>query len=194
MKTRSVAVAATLSVLLVGCAGKEPAAATSPPVGAVSPALERYTQNSLLGDVWKRPGLSPRDRSIVTVAVLIARNQPVEMRYHFELALDHGVKASELSEIVTHLAFYSGWANASAAAVAAKATFEKRGIEATRLPPSSGALLPLDQAAETQRAAGVEANFGAVAPGVVHYATDRCGPRGQRASRTSPVSSQSRHG
>jgi 4-carboxymuconolactone decarboxylase len=172
MKTRSVAVAATLSVLLPGCAPKEPAAATSQHVGAVSPALDRYTHSSLLGDVWKRPGLSPRDRSIVTVAVLIARNQALEMPYHFELALDHGVKASELSEIITHLAFYSGWANASAAVVAAKATFEKRGIGADQLPPAAGVLLPLDQAAEAQRAAGVEANFGAVAPGVVHYTTE----------------------
>lgn len=75
---------------------------------AVSPALDRYAQERLAGDLWKRPGLSPRDRSIVTVAVLIARNQPVEMPYYFNLALDNGVKPAELSEIITHLAFYSG--------------------------------------------------------------------------------------
>src|SRR5260370_15120880 len=79
-------------------------------VRRVAPALEAYTQNRLLADVWKRPGLAPRDRSIVTLAALIARNQTIEMPYHFNLALDNGVKPREISEIITHLAFYSGWA------------------------------------------------------------------------------------
>lgn len=78
-------------------------------VQSVSPALAKYTQGVLFNDLWKRPGLSPRDRSVITVAALIARNQPVEMPYHFNLALDNGVKPAELSEIITHLAFYSGW-------------------------------------------------------------------------------------
>src|SRR4029434_2927790 len=81
-------------------------------VRSVSPALARYTQGPLLGDVWKRPGLSPRDRSIVTLAALIARNQTAEMPYYLNIALDNGVKPSEVSEIITHLAFYAGWANA----------------------------------------------------------------------------------
>jgi 4-carboxymuconolactone decarboxylase len=89
-------------------------------VRMVSPALERYTQGPLLGDLWKRPDLSPRDRSIVTVAVLIARNQTIEMPYYFKLALDNGVKPSEISEIITHLAFYSGWANAMSAVAVVK--------------------------------------------------------------------------
>ena len=78
----------------------------------VAPALEKYTQERLLGDVWKRPGLSVRDRSIVTLAALIARNQTIEMPFYLNLALDNGVKPREISEIITHLAFYSGWANA----------------------------------------------------------------------------------
>jgi alkylhydroperoxidase/carboxymuconolactone decarboxylase family protein YurZ len=77
-------------------------------IRAVSPALEHYMIR-LQGDLWKRPDLSPRDRSIVTVAVLIARNQTLQMRYYFNLALDNGVKPGELSEIITHLAFYSGY-------------------------------------------------------------------------------------
>src|SRR5467141_551790 len=85
-------------------------------VRKVAPALEAYTQNRLLGDVWKRPGLAPRDRSIVTLAALIARNQTIEMPFHFNLALDNGVKPREISEIITHLAFYSGWANAMSGA------------------------------------------------------------------------------
>ncbi len=76
-------------------------------VQTVAPALDRYTQERLLGDVWKRPGLNGRDRGIVTVAALIARNQPQEMPFYLNLALDSGVKARELSEIITHLAFYT---------------------------------------------------------------------------------------
>ena len=103
-------------------------------VRSVSPALARYTQGPLLGDLWKRPGLSPRERSIVTVSVLIARHQSVEMPYHFKLALDNDVKRRELSEIITHLAFYSGWANATLAVVIAKDVFGKRGVKSDELP------------------------------------------------------------
>ena len=117
--------------------------------------------------------LSARDRSIVTVAVLIARNQPVEMPHHFSLALDNGVKPAELSEIITHLAFYSGWGNAMSAVAVAKDVFRKRGITSEQLPASSsGERLPLDETAEARRAAGVQQNFGSVAPGVVQYTTD----------------------
>ena len=78
-------------------------------IQAVASALDKYTQERLLGEVWKRPGLNTRDRSIVTVAALIARNQTIELPYYLNLALDNGVKPSEISEIITHLAFYSGW-------------------------------------------------------------------------------------
>lgn len=92
----------------------------------VAPALERYRQGFLLGDLWKRPDLSPRDRSIITVAALIARNQTIEMPYHFNLALDNGVRPNEISEVITHLAFYSGWPNVFSALPVAKGVFEKR--------------------------------------------------------------------
>jgi 4-carboxymuconolactone decarboxylase len=133
----------------------------------VAPALAKYTEGPLLGELWQRPDLSPRDRSIITVAVLIARNQPIEMPYYFNLALDNGVKPAELSEIMTHLAFYSGWANATAAAAVAKGAFATRGISG--LPPETGERLPIDGAAEAQRAARVEQDAGQVAPGVVQY-------------------------
>ena len=68
-------------------------------VRTVAPALERYTHERLLGEVWRRPGLSVRDRSLVTLAVLIARSQSVEMPYYLNLALENGVKPSEISEI-----------------------------------------------------------------------------------------------
>src|SRR4051794_35718714 len=96
----------------------EPAQSSKPKlegVRVVAPALEKYTQDRLLGEVWKRPGLSARDRSIVTFAALIARSETVEMPSYLNLALDNGVKPREISEIITHLAFYSGWSNAMSA-------------------------------------------------------------------------------
>ena len=141
-------------------------------IQAVSPALAQYTTDTLLGNLWKRPQLSPRDRSIVTLSVLIARNQTVELPYYLNLALDNGVKPAEISEIITHLAFYSGWANATAAAGVTKAVFDTRGVTVDQLPPATVDLLPIDEAAEARRAAGVEQNFGAVAPGVAQFTTD----------------------
>lgn len=140
-------------------------------VQAVSPALARYTQDGLLGEVWKRPGLSPRDRSIVTVATLIARGQTADLPFHVDLALDNGVKPAELSELVTHLAFYSGWANATGAISAVRAAFARRGIGADQLPKASPQLLPLDQAAEATRAARVSESFEAVSPNLVRDTT-----------------------
>jgi len=141
-------------------------------VQTVAPALDKYTEERLLGEVWKRPDLSPRDRSIVTLAALIARNQAIEMPGYFNLALDSGVKPREISEIITHLAFYAGWANAMSAVAVAKDVFAERKIGANQLPAASGPLLPLDEAAEKQRATRVEQQFGSVAPGVVQYTTD----------------------
>jgi 4-carboxymuconolactone decarboxylase len=111
---------------------------------------------------------APRDRSIVTVAALIARNQTIEMPYYFNLALDNGVKPSEISEIITHLAFYSGWANAMSAVAVVKNIFAKRGIGADQLPAASPELLPIDRAAEERRAASVQESAGQVSPGLVH--------------------------
>jgi 4-carboxymuconolactone decarboxylase len=141
-------------------------------VRMVSPALERYMEETLFGDLWARPDLSPRDRSIVTLAVLIGRNQPIELPYYFNLALDNGVSAAEISEVITHLAFYSGWSNAIAAVAVAKDVFAQRGIGADQLPAPSPRLLPLDQAAEDRRATTVENDVGLVSPGLVHYTRD----------------------
>jgi 4-carboxymuconolactone decarboxylase len=146
--------------------------ALNEPRMVVSPALEKYTQDRLLGEVWKRPGLAPRDRSIVTLAALIARTQTIEMPYYLNVALDNGVAPREISETITHLAFYSGWANAMSAAAVAKHVFAERKIGSDQLPSASPQLLPLDQAAEAQRASRVEEQFGKVAPGVVQYTTD----------------------
>jgi 4-carboxymuconolactone decarboxylase len=141
-------------------------------VRAVAPALEKYTQTTLMGDLWKRPELSARDRSVVTLAALIARGETVELPGYLNLALDEGVKPKEISEIITHLAFYSGWGNATAAIPATKKVFAARGIGADQLPPASPKLLPLNEAAEAQRATRVGDQFGKMAPGVVQYTTD----------------------
>jgi len=137
----------------------------------VAPALGKYAQGPL-AELWKRPGLTSRDRSIVTVAALIARNQTIEMPHYFNLALDSGVKPREISEIITHLAFYSGWANAMSAAAVARDVFAQRKIGADQLPPASPTLLPLDKDAEARRATAVEQQFGKVAPGLVQNTTD----------------------
>lgn len=145
---------------------------TSVDVRQASPALDRYTQQLLLGNLWQRSDLSARDRSIVTISVLIARNHMVEMPFYLSLALDSGVKANEISEIITHLAFYSGWSNAMGAAVIAAEIFGKRGIKPDQMADSDPVLLPIDETAELLRATTVEQNYGVVAPGVVQYTTD----------------------
>jgi 4-carboxymuconolactone decarboxylase len=141
-------------------------------IRAVAPALEKYAQGVVLGDLWKRPGLSPRDRSIVTISALIARDQRVELPYYLDLALHNGVKPAEVSETITHLAFYTGWANATGAVPIAREVFKARNIGPEQLPPASGSMLPLDEATEAQRATRVEQQFGKVTPGLVQYTTD----------------------
>ena len=141
-------------------------------VRMVTPALEKYRQGTLFADVWKRPGLSARDRNIATLATLIARNQTIEMAFYLNLALDNGVKPSEISEIITHLAFYSGWANAMSAVAVTKDVFAARQIGTDQLPAASPSPLALNEAAEADRAKRVGDQFGAVFPGVVQYTTD----------------------
>ena len=82
---------------------------------AVSPALARYESDVVYGQVWARANLSKRDRSIVTLTALITRGQTSQISFHTGLALDNGVSAKEVSEILTHLAFYAGWGNALSA-------------------------------------------------------------------------------
>ncbi len=92
-----------------GQAGQsDPPAPVSGDLRAVSPALARHTEQTLLGEVWKRSDLAPRDRSIVTLSILIARGQTAELPLYLDRALDAGVKPAEISEMLTHLAFYAG--------------------------------------------------------------------------------------
>ena len=141
-------------------------------IASVSPALAHFTQATIVGDLWSRPDLSPRDRAVVTMAALVARNQTIGMAHYFNKALDVGVTPREVSEIITHLAFYSGWSNAFFAVEVVKDIFAERGIGMDQLPEVSPTPLPLDEEAEAKRAAAVEANFAAVSPGVVMYTAD----------------------
>lgn len=98
------------------------------PFADVAPALADITDNVLFGDVWERPGLSPRDRSLITVATLIALYRTNELPFHLKRALDNGITKEELAEIITHLAFYAGWPPASTAVTIARGVFRERGV------------------------------------------------------------------
>jgi 4-carboxymuconolactone decarboxylase len=95
------------------------------PFSEIAPALADYTDNVLFGDVWKRPGLSPRDRSLVTVTCLVALYRVNELPFHLKRALENGVTRDELIEAITHLAFYAGWPVASTALPIAKRVFDE---------------------------------------------------------------------
>ncbi|WP_408423284.1 carboxymuconolactone decarboxylase family protein [Paraburkholderia azotifigens] len=92
----------------------------------VSPALENYTTDAMSGDLWKRPQLSPRDRSLVTVSALVATGQVAQIAYHLNRAMDNGLTRDEASEVMTQLAFYAGWPKVFSALPVVKDVFEKR--------------------------------------------------------------------
>lgn len=79
------------------------------------------------GDVWERPGLKPRDRSLITVACLISLYRTNELPFHLKKALENGVTRDEIIETITHLAFYSGWPTASSALSIARKVFDEAG-------------------------------------------------------------------
>ena len=93
--------------------------------GDIAPKLAELTDEVLFGDVWERPGLSPRDRSLITVAALVALYRTNELPFHLKKALANGVTKDELIELVTHLAFYSGWPTANTAIKLARGVFEE---------------------------------------------------------------------
>ncbi len=95
-------------------------------VGDVAPKLAELTDTVLFGDVWARPQLSRRDRSLVTVSALVAMNRPDQLRSHLALAKQNGVTEEELLEAITHLAFYAGWPSGMSAAGVAKEVFRKQ--------------------------------------------------------------------
>jgi 4-carboxymuconolactone decarboxylase len=123
-------IAATVTPACVQAQTQPPAAAPQTTAqrlfGDVNPKLATLTDDVLFGDVWARPGLSPRDRSLVTVSALIAMNRPDQLRSHLQRARDNGLSETELVEAITHLAFYAGWPSAVTASVVAKEVFQKK--------------------------------------------------------------------
>jgi 4-carboxymuconolactone decarboxylase len=103
---------------------KEPSAVQKM-IGDFAPKLVDLTDNVLFGDVWERSELSKRDRSLATVAALIAMNRPDQLRFHLTYAVQNGMKKEELIEVITHLAFYAGWPSAMSAIMVAKEVLSK---------------------------------------------------------------------
>ena len=91
--------------------------------GDIAAGLADYTDRVLFDDVWNRPGLSSRDRSLVTVATLVALYRTNELPFHLKKALENGVTKEEIVELITHLAFYAGWPVANTAVTIARTVF-----------------------------------------------------------------------
>lgn len=94
-------------------------------IGDVAPKLTELTEDVLCGDIWERPGLSKRDRSLITVASLVALNRTKQLPFHLRRALQNGISKDEIIEAITHLAFYSGWPTAMSAVLLAKDVFHQ---------------------------------------------------------------------
>lgn len=94
-------------------------------MGDFAPKLAELTDDILFGDVWAREGLSQRDRSLITVAALVANGNTDQLPGHLNRARANGISEAELSEVMTHLAFYAGWPRAISAILVAKEVFKK---------------------------------------------------------------------
>ena len=94
-------------------------------MGDIAPKFVELTETVLFGDIWERTELSKRDRSLVTVSALVALNRTEQLRFHLQRALENGVQRQELIEVITHLAFYSGWPTAVNAVAVAKEVFSR---------------------------------------------------------------------
>ena len=95
-------------------------------VRAVVPKLIDLSEKVLFGDVWERPQLSKRDRSLITVAALTAMYRSDQLKGHIERALTNGVTREEIGEMITHLAFYAGWPAAMSASRIAKQLYDEK--------------------------------------------------------------------
>jgi len=94
-------------------------------IGDIAPKLAELSDDVLFGDIWERPGLSKRDRSLITVATLVALNRTEQLPFHLNRALENGITKDEIIELITHLAFYSGWPTAMSAVLLAKEVFRQ---------------------------------------------------------------------
>jgi 4-carboxymuconolactone decarboxylase len=169
MKSKAIA-AASLALAGPGMA-QERASVAPRNMQAITPALADYTDNVLFGDVWLRPELSPRDRSLVTVSALIATGKTAQLTSHLNRALENGVEPSQVAGLVTHLAFYTGWPNAVSSLGVVEQVFVERKIDVAALRGAVGEQLPLP-ASDAARARGVDDTVGRVAPKLAALTND----------------------
>ncbi|MGJ0184409.1 carboxymuconolactone decarboxylase family protein [Corynebacterium glyciniphilum] len=175
--TLGTAVVTSLALAAAGCSSSpEPEDRSSVTertndLDAVSPALAEYDTEQVEG-LWEDDSLSARDRGLVTIATLISADSTNDLGYYVDRALDDGLAPEELSEAVTHLAFYAGWPTAMAAVPVIANIYEDRGIDADQLPDTGPELLPQDEEAEAERAADVQQQHGPVSQGVVDSTGD----------------------
>jgi len=101
----------------------QPPSAARKALGDFAPKLVELTDQVLFGDIWERPELSKRDRSLITCTALVATGKTEQMNFHFPRALENGVTREELIELITHLAFYVGWPSAMSALTRARELF-----------------------------------------------------------------------
>jgi 4-carboxymuconolactone decarboxylase len=94
--------------------------------GKIAPSVVQYTTDVLFRDLWLRPDLAPRDRSVVTVSALVASGQVAQIPYHLTRAMNNGLTPTEVGEMLTQLAFYAGWPNVFSALPVVKEVIEKR--------------------------------------------------------------------
>jgi 4-carboxymuconolactone decarboxylase len=148
--------------------------ATIGPSGAlqqkIAPGLATLTDEVLFGDVWRRPELSPRDRSLVTVSVLIATGKPAQLAGHLGRALDNGVKPTEASGLLAHLAIYCGWPNAVSALDVYEQVYTARKVDTAALRALSPRLPAA--ASDAARARALADELGTVAPKFVQLTND----------------------
>jgi putative intracellular protease/amidase/alkylhydroperoxidase/carboxymuconolactone decarboxylase family protein YurZ len=143
-------------------------------VNKVSPTFAKYTIDKLVGEVWGRSGLSKHDRCIVSISCLIARNQTAGMPIYFAKGLENGLTAGELSEIITHLGFYSGWPNAMSAIIVAKEVFASYGISQAELPSVDPLMLDKNEAlpGDENRVAFIQQNIAPMSEGFAKYTNE----------------------
>src|SRR5438552_18670545 len=110
----------------------KPETAAQKALAEIASKLAELTDQVLFGDVWERPQLSKRDRSLITCAALVATGKTEQMAFHFPRAIENGVTQEELVEMITHLAFYVGWPNAMSAVTQAKELFGARKLQRQR--------------------------------------------------------------
>jgi len=158
----------TAVALLAALSSTADAKPRRPDPAGGAPMLATYTEEVVLGELWHRAELSRRDRSLVTVAALTATGRTDQLRQHLGLALDHGLTPVELSELVTHVAFYGGWPAGTDGAAELASVLHDLDLE---LHPVDQPLLAFDPDKEATRKASV-AQVAKLAPGLAHFTDD----------------------